>query len=212
MTIYDQVQALPDAEFRDLKTWIITDETTRRAQEPAIKEAAREAKEEVVTEVTERLAEKDVKLKPPAKADTKVRPWKAWHPLDTTTHFYYGDLATHGDKTWRDVLDETRTQLNVWEPGAPGIDERYWVEVTEDKPEPEAGEQPGEQGSEPTGDSPADETEPSTPKVAPYKQPTGAHDAYNKGDRATFNGATWESTIDNNVWSPSAYPQGWKKV
>lgn len=83
-TIYDQIKALSDTDFRDLKTWIITEETTRRQQEPAIKEAAREAKEEVVAEVAEKLAEKDVKLKPPAKADEKVRPWKAWHPLDTT--------------------------------------------------------------------------------------------------------------------------------
>ncbi|MDK8889837.1 hypothetical protein QQA05_00210 [Corynebacterium macclintockiae] len=209
-TIHDQIRALTDADFRDLKTWIITEETTRRAQEPAIKEAAREAKAEVVAEVTERLAEKDTKLKPPAKADEKVRAWKAWHPLDTTTHFYYGDLATNTGKTWRNTLDETRTQLNVWEPGAPGIDERYWVEVVEDKDEPE-----GERGSESTEDNTADTPEPAkptAPKVAPYKQPVGSHDAYNKGDKVTFNGNTWESTIDNNVWSPSDYPQGWKKV
>lgn len=182
----------------------LADERKRRAALPAVEEAAREAKEEIVAEVTERLAEKDVKLKPPAKAGDKPRPWKPWHPLDTATHFYYGDLATNGGKTWRNVLDKTRTQLNVWAPGLPGIDERYWVEVTEDKPEPEPGE--------PTGDSPADETEPATPKVAPYKQPTGGHDAYKKGDKVTFNGDTWESTIDNNVWSPSDYPQGWKKA
>ncbi|MCG7267774.1 hypothetical protein [Corynebacterium sp. ACRQJ] len=186
----------------------LADERKRRAALPAVEEAAREAKEEIVAEVAERLAEKDVKLKPPAKADTKVRPWKAWHPLDTATHFYYGDLATNDGRTWRDVLDETRTQLNVWEPGGAGIDERYWVEVTEGKTEPETDAEPGE----PTEDNPADETEPATPEVAPYKQPTGAHDAYKKGDKVTFNGATWESTIDSNVWSPSDYPQGWKKV
>ena len=78
------------------------------------------------------------------------------------------------------------------------------MEVAEEKDEPEEGDS--------TENNPADETEPATPKVAPYKQPTGGHDAYNKGDKVAFNGATWESTIDNNVWSPSAYPQGWKKV
>lgn len=41
---------------------------------------------------------------------------------------------------------------------------------------------------------------------------TGAHDAYQTGDRVTYNGQIYESTIDNNVWSPDTYPQGWKLV
>ena len=45
-----------------------------------------------------------------------------------------------------------------------------------------------------------------------WVQPVGASDAYSKGDRVTFEGAVWESVIDANVWSPSAYPAGWKKV
>ena len=40
----------------------------------------------------------------------------------------YGDLTRHNGKVWRDVLDPTGDKLNVWEPGSPGIDERYWVE------------------------------------------------------------------------------------
>lgn len=35
---------------------------------------------------------------------------------------------------------------------------------------------------------------------------------YNKGDCCTDGGKTWRSTIANNVWSPSAYPQGWEEV
>ena len=46
--------------------------------------------------------------------------------------------------------------------------------------------------------------------VAPWVQPTGAHDAYQKGDRVTYNGKTWESTIDANVWAPGVY--GWIEV
>ena len=48
--------------------------------------------------------------------------------------------------------------------------------------------------------------------VAEWRQPTGAHDAYAKGDRVTFGGKVWESTIDGNVWSPSVYPAGWTEV
>lgn len=43
-----------------------------------------------------------------------------------------------------------------------------------------------------------------------WKQPTGAHDAYGKGNKVTYKGQTYESLIDGNVWSPDAYPQGWK--
>lgn len=43
-----------------------------------------------------------------------------------------------------------------------------------------------------------------------FVQPTGAHDTYNTGDKVTFEGSVYESTIDANVWSPTVYPQGWK--
>jgi hypothetical protein len=46
----------------------------------------------------------------------------------------------------------------------------------------------------------------------PWKQPTGAHDAYNIGDKVTFNGHLWESLINANVWSPTVYPAGWKDL
>ena len=32
---------------------------------------------------------------------------------------------------------------------------------------------------------------------------------YATGDCCTDAGHVWRSTIDNNVWAPSAYPQGW---
>ena len=42
-----------------------------------------------------------------------------------------------------------------------------------------------------------------------WSQPTGAHDAYNKGDIVNYNGTLYQSTIDGNTWSPDAYPAGW---
>ena len=53
------------------------------------------------------------------------------------------------------------------------------------------------------------EPEPTYPEWA---QPSGAHDAYNTGDRVTYNGKVYESTIDGNVWAPDAYPQGWTEL
>lgn len=45
-----------------------------------------------------------------------------------------------------------------------------------------------------------------------FKQPTGAHDAYAKGSKVTFEGKKYISLIDANTWSPSAYSQGWQLV
>lgn len=44
-----------------------------------------------------------------------------------------------------------------------------------------------------------------------WSQPTGAHDAYNKGDIVDYNGVLYQSVIDGNVYSPGTYPEGWKK-
>lgn len=55
--------------------------------------------------------------------------------------------------------------------------------------------------------------EPDTGDTYPeWVQPTGAHDAYNTGDRVTYNGRVYESTMDGNTWSPDAYPQGWEDL
>ena len=44
-----------------------------------------------------------------------------------------------------------------------------------------------------------------------WKQPTGAHDAYNKGDIVEYNGELYKSLIDGNAYSPDVYPAGWEK-
>ena len=50
--------------------------------------------------------------------------------------------------------------------------------------------------------------EPPSPDVPPeWVQPTGAHDAYAKGDRVTHNEKVWVSDIDANVYEPGVY--GW---
>ncbi len=59
---------------------------------------------------------------------------------------------------------------------------------------------------------PGDDPEPAAPTYPEWKQPLGAHDAYKTGDRVTFEGKVYESTIDGNVWSPAVYPAGWTEV
>lgn len=50
------------------------------------------------------------------------------------------------------------------------------------------------------------------PDVIPEWEQPDSTNAYMKGDRVRFNGKVYESLIDNNVWSPAAYPAGWQEV
>ena len=43
-----------------------------------------------------------------------------------------------------------------------------------------------------------------------WVQPTGSHDAYQKGDKVTHKEKHWVSDVDNNVWEPSVY--GWSEI
>ena len=45
----------------------------------------------------------------------------------------------------------------------------------------------------------------------PWVRPQ-AHNPYMIGDRVEFEGAYYESIIDNNAWSPSEYPAGWMVI
>lgn len=58
--------------------------------------------------------------------------------------------------------------------------------------------------------TPALWTHTSTEEWPEWVQPTGAQDAYNTGDKVTYNGQHYISTIDGNVWAPDAYPAGWQ--
>ncbi len=53
-------------------------------------------------------------------------------------------------------------------------------------------------------------TEISVEEYPEWRQPTGAQDAYMKGDKCSHNGKHWISDVDNNVWEPSVY--GWTEV
>ena len=105
-----------------------------------------------------------------------------------------GDIVNYNGTLYESIISG-----NVW---SPDVYPAGWQLVesgggTEPGPEPEP--DPG--------------TEPEEPATYPdWVQPTGAHDAYNTGDRVTYNGKVYESTKDGNVWSPDAYPAGWTEV
>lgn len=106
-----------------------------------------------------------------------------------------GDIVEYKTKLYKSKING-----NSW---APDVYPAGWELYTED--ESSDTETPTEPSTDPSEDG--GDTEASYPD---FVQPTGAHDAYKLGDIVKFNGQLYKSTIDNNVWSPDAYPQGWE--
>lgn len=101
----------------------------------------------------------------------------------STSPYSKGECCTESGKVWRSLIDN-----NVHSPSAYP---QGWQDVSIEE-------------------SGGTEQQPEQPPE--WKQPEGGHDAYKVGDRATYNGKVYESTINGNVWTPDAYPQGWKVV
>mgnify|MGYP002516020102 CR=1 FL=1 len=108
-------------------------------------------------------------------------------PCGATDAYNKGDIVDYNGVKYISTID-----ANVWAPDVYGW-EVYDGESSTDPVEP----------SEP--DTPTDD-------IKDFVQPTGSHDAYAKGDKVRFEGKVYESLIDNNVYSPAAYPAGWKEI
>ena len=123
--------------------------------------------------------------------------------------FSFNELGWWKDKKYKSIISGYRT--NVYNPDAVPTN---WECVDKGMEEEEVG---GETSAERFGDDvnpPESPTESETPEIQeestvdPYKD---GH-IYNMGDRVTFNGSTYESLINTNSWSPSAYPNGWTEI
>ena len=53
--------------------------------------------------------------------------------------------------------------------------------------------------------------DPTGETIPEWVQPDSTN-AYMAGDKVMYEGAVYESTVDNNVWSPADYPAGWQIV
>ena len=61
----------------------------------------------------------------------------------------------------------------------------------------------------------AQPTQPDEDEYPPFKQPTGAHDAYSEGDKFTYKDRRYVVThpgIKTYVWNPDTYPAGVQEV
>ena len=64
----------------------------------------------------------------------------------------------------------------------------------------------------PTGWKLIQDEQNSEEQIIPEWQQPDATSAYHIGDKVSYNDLIYESLIDNNVWSPESYPQGWKLI
>lgn len=112
-------------------------------------------------------------------------------PIGAMDAYNEGDIVSYKDKLYKSLIN-----ANVW---APDVYPTGWEEYTESS------------GGE---TDPTEPTDPETPTddIPDFVQPTGAHDAYAKGDKVKFEGKVYDSLIDSNTYSPTAYPAGWKEV
>lgn len=191
-----KIRDLDETQFQQLKSWVVTVEDNRRAAQPEIEQAKQEAEAETATKITQQLAEEHPELveKPAEKDDSAIREWEPWNPLKASTHYRYGDETQHGGKVWRDVLDPTGDTLNVWEPGAAGIDERYWVEDG-------AGQEKSGTGGE-TAPSPVE----SSDSDSGHKE-WAVGLSVKTGEEYAHDGHLWRAKLDHTThagWIPSA--------
>ena len=125
----------------------------------------------------------DVAVSLYVRVDDPGEEWPEWRqPTGAHDAYALGAKVSHNGKHWISLID-----ANVYEPteAVPTL----WEEHVEPEPEPTP---------EPTDEWPE------------WEQPT-AENPYMTGDKVTFEGEHYISLIDNNIWSPSAYPQGWEK-
>lgn len=177
--------ALDDAQHRDFRSWNAIEEPKRREAAKVAEQAQAELIGELVDAGT--ITGPDTAT---VEEVTESRTAPAWaNPgTDHAKMYRMGAVVEHDGKLWQSITPG----LNSWEPGTEnGL---TWMEVYLPEVEPEP------------GDEPAGET------VPDFVQPTGAHNSYAKGAKVTFEGQVYESLLDNNAYSPSAYPQGWRKL
>ena len=114
-------------------------------------------------------------------------------PLGATDAYQVGDKVSYNGHVYECILANNVWAPDTYPPGWKLLDE----EVVEPDPEPGTG---------------TDHEEPSEDEYPAFVQPTGAHDAYKKGDKVSYNGKNYESLIDGNAYAPDVYPAGWKEV
>lgn len=181
-----QIEGLPTDEWEALLAWVVGPERDRRQALPLIEETRAEDRDTLWE--THPELRPDFETEVPEEVDEGTLFPAYVQPLGAHDCYPLGAGVSEGGRNYVSLHP-----ANVWPPSTPhpGL----WREVPVKTPDPDPEEPPAEV----------------EPEVEEFVQPTGAHDAYSIGDRVRFDGHTYRSLIDGNVYSPAEYPQGWEK-
>lgn len=221
MTLRDDIQALPDPDFRDLKAWIVTTETDRRAAQPAVEQAQ--------AQLVEQLWEAKPELRPDAgtvditpattaaELIAQVQPWEQpvtpidGYPRQVLTarnnrvwrNRRPGNMKTPGDpfSGWEDVTDDYLRLADAVDGNAPDVGTDAPGLITEpEKPAPAPAPKP----------APAPETITPAPQVQPWQDGR----RYTKGE-LTLDGALYVAQRDHKATTTNRPTKGttdWLKL
>ena len=205
MTLQDTIQQLPDQQFRDLKAWIVTTETDRRAAQPAVEQA----RAEIVTELQDagKLEKPETTNREKAVANpSTVAPWVD-PGTDHSKMYRYGDVVQHKGY----IVESTHHGLNHWEPGELSFDGRIWRIIGTVAELQAATEQPEPEPETTTETETATEPPADKPDTTEWRPGLDAK----PGQRYTYKGDTYEvrqphTTAEN--WLPNELPALYRKV
>lgn len=195
-----QVRIQQESPWRDFIIFLKGDKRNERDSiliELGLNEIAREANpKQELEELRKRQDEQDkiikatletIVLSKDLNEEQKENILKQYKPYQVGVAYKVNDKFTHNGKVY-EVIQAHTSQVDWLPESTPALYKEYLnVEIKNDD------------GS-------------TTEVVAEFKKPTGAHDAYKKGDKVLFNGKIYKSLIDNNAYSPTDYAQGWEEV
>lgn len=119
------IRQLGQEDFERVLSWVCADELDRRRAAPAVEQAQAELVSEL-QEAGKLDKPKAVTLEEAVEAPDKVPAWE--NPLTDHSKMYgQTNVITHSGRFW----ESTHAGLNSWEPGAQGVDEYIWRDVTQ---------------------------------------------------------------------------------
>ena len=105
-----------------------------------------------------------------------------WQQPSSTNPYLTGDKVIYEGLIYESLIDN-----NTW---SPADYPQGWKLISETEPN-------------------QNESTPEEPTIPEWTQPDSTN-PYQTGDKVTYNGHTYESTVDNNVWAPDVY--GWSLI
>lgn len=184
--IRQQIQALDEARFVELRRWIFDDEVRRRQALPAVQEAEVELVKDLAAQGE--IVRPEVATEEAAINGDGIVP--AWHNPQGKKHKAYmrGDAVLDGGRIYINRADG----LNYARPSAPDSGWEVYNPPKEDTvPEPEVPEE--------------------APGVPAWKEPQSKTELYPAGATVTHNGKQWRSTVDGNRAEPGT-DGGWEEI